>query len=198
MALQNTLRSRGLWESVKDGYIPPKRVRSAAQREAKIKNELALEIIYEDLTKVMKDKLKTITSANELFLKLEQMYKVDDEEDEEKLLEMLVEAGEENKMRKSQQLYSKEPSNSQVFNSKKPSNIEVSEPKEPSNIEISNSKEPSNIEVFDSEEPSNIEVSNSDEPNDTGKYTGNISEPPVDFIDNDCLEVEKCFIVSII
>ena len=53
MALQNTLRARGIWESVKDGYIPPKRVRSAAQREAKRKNELALEIIYEDLTEVM-------------------------------------------------------------------------------------------------------------------------------------------------
>ena len=102
MSLQNTLRSRGLWESVKDGYIPPKRVRSAAQNEAKRKNELALEIIYEDLTKAMKDKLKTITSAKELLLRLEQMYKVDDKEDEERLLEMLVEADEETKMRKSQ------------------------------------------------------------------------------------------------
>ena len=92
MGLQNTLRSRGLWESVKDGYIPPKRVRSAAQREPIRKNELALKIIYEDLAKAMKEKLKTITSAKELLLRLEQMYKVDDEEDEEKLLEMLVEA----------------------------------------------------------------------------------------------------------
>ena len=71
MALQNTLRSRGLWESVKDGYIPPKRVRSATQREARRKNELALEIIYEDLTEAMKKKLKTITSAKELLPKLE-------------------------------------------------------------------------------------------------------------------------------
>ena len=102
IALKNTLRSKGIWESVKDGYIPPKRVRSATQREAKRKNELALEIIYEDLTKAMKDKLKTITSTKELLLRLEQIYKVDDEEDEEKLLEMLVEADEENKMRQSQ------------------------------------------------------------------------------------------------
>ena len=102
MALQNTLQSKGIWELVQDGYIPPKRVRSAAQREAKRKNELALEIIYEDLTKPMKGKLKTITSAKELLLRLEQMYKVDDEEDEEKLLEMLVEVYEENRMRQSQ------------------------------------------------------------------------------------------------
>ena len=39
MALQNTLRARGIWESVKDGYIPPKRVRSVAQKEAKRKND---------------------------------------------------------------------------------------------------------------------------------------------------------------
>ena len=121
----------------------------SSTKGSKRNNELALEIIYEDLTKVMKDKLKTITSAKELLLRLEQIYKVDDEEDEEKLLEMIVEANEENKMRKSQQ--------------------------------------------FKSEEPSNIEVSNSDEPSSTGKYTGNISEPPVDFIENDCSKVEKCF-----
>ena len=41
---------------------------------------------------------------------------------------MLVEADEENKMRKSQ-----------VFNSKEPSNIEVFDSEEPSNIEVSNS-----------------------------------------------------------
>ena len=87
-------------------------MRLATQREARRKNELALEIIYEDRTEAMKKKLKTITSTKELLPKLEQMYKVDDEEDEERLLEMLVQADEENKMRKSQQLYSKEPSNS--------------------------------------------------------------------------------------
>ena len=33
----------------------------------------------------------------------------------------------------------------------------------------------------------------SEEPSNTGKYTGNISKPPVDFIENDCSKVEKCF-----
>ena len=76
------------------------------------------------------------------------MYKVDDEEDEERLLEMLVEVDRENRMRRLLQ--------------------------------------------FDFKEPSNIEVSNSDEPSDTGKYTGNVSEPPVDFIENDCSK-DECF-----
>ena len=84
-------------ETVKDGYIPPKRVRSAAQKEAKRNNALALEIIQKELSKAMRDKMKTITSAKELLLILEQIYKVDDEEDEEKLLEMLMEADGENK-----------------------------------------------------------------------------------------------------
>ena len=142
MVLQNTLPSIGIWESVKDGYIPPKRVRSAAQKEAKRNNALALEIIQKELSKAMRDKMKTITSANELLLSFEQIYKEDDEEDEEKLLEMLMEADAENKMRQSQQ--------------------------------------------FDSEEPRNTEMTNSKEPNNTGKYTGNISKPLVDFIENDC------------
>ena len=44
--------------------------------------------------------------------------------------------------------------------------------------------------MSDSKEPSNIEVSNSYEPSDTGKYAGNISETPIDFINNDCSKVE--------
>ena len=54
-------------------------------------------------------------------------------------------------------------------------------------------EEPSNTGMTDSEEPSNIEMSDSEEPSNTGKYTGNISKPPVDFIENDCSKVEKCF-----
>ena len=75
MGLQNHLRYIGIWESVKDGYIPPKRVKLAAQKEAKRNNALALEIIQKDLSKAMRDKMKTITSAKELLLSLEQIYK---------------------------------------------------------------------------------------------------------------------------
>ena len=59
----------------------------------------------------MRDKMKTITSAKELWLSLEQIYKEDDEEDEEKLMKMVLETEIENKMRQSQQLESEEPSN---------------------------------------------------------------------------------------
>jgi len=82
--------------------------------------------------------MKTITSAKELWISLEQIYKEDDEEDEEKLMEMVLETETENKMRQSQQLESEEPSN-------------------------------------------------------TGKYIGNISKPPIDFIEKDCSNVERCF-----
>jgi hypothetical protein len=44
---------------VKDGYIPPKRVRLAAQKEAKKNNALALEIIQKELSKTMRNKMKT-------------------------------------------------------------------------------------------------------------------------------------------
>ena len=110
----------------------------SSTNEAKRSNALALEIIQKNLSKAMRDKMKTITSTKELLLSLEQIYKEDDEEDEEKLMEMLLEAKAENKMRQSQQLESEEPSNA-------------------------------------------------------GKYTGNISKPPVDFIEKDCSKVEMCF-----
>ena len=51
MTLQNQLRHISIRESVKDGYIPPKRVRSVAQKEAKRNNALALEIIQKELSK---------------------------------------------------------------------------------------------------------------------------------------------------
>ena len=54
----------------------------------------------------MRDKMKTITSVKELLLSLEQIYKEDDEEDEEKLMEMVLEAEAKNKMKQSQQLES--------------------------------------------------------------------------------------------
>ena len=64
--LQNFLRHIGVWKSVEDGYIPPKQVKSAAQKEAKRNNALALEIIQRNLSKAMRDKMKTITSTKEL------------------------------------------------------------------------------------------------------------------------------------
>jgi len=36
-------------------------------------------------------------------------------------------------------------------------------------------------------------MSDSEEPSNTGKYICNISKPPVDFVENDCPKIEKCF-----
>jgi len=43
--MQKQFQSKGVWKSVKDGYIPPKWVKSATQKETKKNNALALEII---------------------------------------------------------------------------------------------------------------------------------------------------------
>ena len=102
MDMKSCLQSTGVWKSVVDGYTPPKRVKSTTQKEAKRNNALALEIIQKNLSKAMRDKMKTITSAKELWLSLEQMYKEDDEEDDEKLMKMVLETKTENKMRQSQ------------------------------------------------------------------------------------------------
>ena len=65
------LLSTKVWKSVKDGYVPPKRVKSPTQKEAKMNNALALEIIQKHLSKAMRNKMETITSAKELWLSLE-------------------------------------------------------------------------------------------------------------------------------
>jgi hypothetical protein len=45
MNVQRFLQSAGVWKSVVDGYTPLKKVKTAAQKEAKRNNALALEII---------------------------------------------------------------------------------------------------------------------------------------------------------
>ena len=85
--MQKHLQSTDVWKSVVDGYTPPKRVKSAAQKEAKRNNALALEIIQKNLSKAMRNKMKTTTSAKELWLSLEKTYK----EDEGKLIKMIME-----------------------------------------------------------------------------------------------------------
>ena len=145
---------------------PPKKIKTAAQKEVKRSNALALEIIQKNLSEAMKNEMKTITSAKELCLSLEQTFKGD----ERGLVNMMLEDMTDD-MKSEVKGYK---NFIQLLGC-----IGMLEPEKPSNT--------------DSEEPSNIEVSNSDEPNNTGKYTGYISEPPSDFIDNDCLKVEKCF-----
>ena len=85
--MKSCLLLAGVWKSVVDGYTPSKKVKSAAQKEAKRNNALALEIIQKNLSKAIKNKMKTTTSAKEVWLSLEQIYK----EDEAKLIKMILE-----------------------------------------------------------------------------------------------------------
>ena len=91
MNIKSCLQSVGVWKSVIDGYTPPKRVKSATQKEAKRNNALALEIIRKSLSKAMRDQMKIITSAKELWLNLEQIYKENDKESNAKLINMVLE-----------------------------------------------------------------------------------------------------------
>ena len=157
-AIISRLLSAKVWKSVKDGYIPPKRVKSPAQKEAKRNNALALESIQKYLSKAMRNKMETITSAKESWLSLEQTFK----KDERGLVNMILE-DKTNDIKREVKGY------------------------------ITFSQLLIWLGIFDSEEPNNTGMSDSEEPNNTGKYIGNISKPPVDFIEKYCSKVERCF-----
>ena len=89
--MQSFLQSEGVWKSVVNGYTPPKKIKTTAQKEAKRSNELALKIIQRNLSEAMKNEMKSITSAKEVWLRLEQIYKEHDEEGENKLINMVME-----------------------------------------------------------------------------------------------------------
>ena len=91
MNVQRFLQSAGVWKSVVDGYTPPKKTKTTTQKETKRSNALALEIIQRNLSEAMKNEMKTITSAKEVWLSLEQIYKEYDEEGENKLINMIME-----------------------------------------------------------------------------------------------------------
>lgn len=158
--LQNFLQYTGVWKSVVDGYIPSKRVKSTAQKEAKRNNALALEIIQKTLSKAMRNEMKTITSAKEMWLSLEQIYKENDREDDLKSVKMIMEDKSNDIKRQWKKCKSFEELEELVFEVQQLKLKELEELKESSN---------------------------------TGKYTGNISKPPIDFIEKDCSKVERCF-----
>ena len=71
MNVQRFLQSTSVWKSVVDGYTPPKKIKTAAQKEAQRSNALALKIIQRNLSEAMKNEMKSITLAKEVWLKLE-------------------------------------------------------------------------------------------------------------------------------
>ena len=89
--MKSCLQSIGVWKSVVDRYTPLKKVKSAAQKEEKRNNALSLEIIQKNLSKAIKNKMKTTTSTKELWLNLEHIYKENDMDDEIELIKMLIE-----------------------------------------------------------------------------------------------------------
>ena len=135
------LHSAKVWKSVKDGYIPPKRVKSPAQKEARRNNALALKIIQKHLSKAMRNKMETITSAKELWLSLEQTFK----SDERGLVNMILEDKTDDTKRevKGYRTFSQLLIWLGMFDSEEPSNIGMSDSEEPSNTEMSDSEEPS-------------------------------------------------------
>ena len=132
-------------------------MKSVAQKEAKRNNGLALEIIQKTLSKAMRDEMKTITSAKELWLSLEQIYKENDREDDLKYVKMIMEDKSDDIKRRWKKCKSFDELEELVF------------------------------------EVQQLKLEELKELSDTGKYTGNISKPSVDFIENDCSKVEKCY-----
>ncbi len=70
-----TLRTAGteIWNSVVNGYIAPKHVKTMTQKDVKKNNSMATELILESLTDSMKLSIGSYSSAKELWDQLEQL-----------------------------------------------------------------------------------------------------------------------------
>ena len=82
------LEAIGVWKSVVTGYTPPKKVKTSTQKEAKKNNYIAMESILEGLADIQKKKIGKCILAKELWLKLEQYYK---KEEEAEVMELMLE-----------------------------------------------------------------------------------------------------------
>ena len=58
-----------VWKTFVTRYIPPKKVKTSAQKEAKKNNSMAMEAILEGLTDIQKKKIGKCSSAKELWLR---------------------------------------------------------------------------------------------------------------------------------
>ena len=89
--MQVYLKVKGIdvCQSVLIGYTPPKKVKTAAQKEAKKNNSMAMEAILEGLTYIQKKKIGKCNSAKELWLRLEQFYS--NKEQESEVMELMLE-----------------------------------------------------------------------------------------------------------
>lgn len=69
--MKSFLQSEGVWKSVVNGYTASKKIKAATQKEAQRSNALALKIILRNLSEAMKNEMKSIMSAKEVWLKFE-------------------------------------------------------------------------------------------------------------------------------
>ena len=69
-----------VWQSVLTRYTPPKKVKTATQKEAKKNNSMAMEAILKGLKDIQNKKIGKCSSAKELWLILEQLYSNKEEE----------------------------------------------------------------------------------------------------------------------
>ncbi len=73
--MKKTLRaaSSDIWKSVVTGYTAPKQVKTITQKDARKNNSMATEIILEELTDSIKERIGNYSLAKELWVLLEQL-----------------------------------------------------------------------------------------------------------------------------
>jgi hypothetical protein len=87
--METYLKSLGVdvWFSVASGYNALKKPKTAAQKEAKRNNKLAIDTILDGLTDSVKSKVGSCASAKELWDKLQDLYAREEAEEEEEEVE---------------------------------------------------------------------------------------------------------------
>ena len=85
--METYLKSLGVyvWFLVASGYNALKKPKTAAQKEAKRNNKLAIDTILDGLTDLVKSKVGSCASSKEIWDKLQDLYVREDTEEEEEV-----------------------------------------------------------------------------------------------------------------
>ena len=83
-----TLKATGydVWDSVINGYSPPKRARTIAHKNAKRNNTVAMENILKGVTDSVKEKIGQQIFARNLWLNVEHLYSTEGQETKDNLI----------------------------------------------------------------------------------------------------------------
>jgi hypothetical protein len=68
------LEGSKVWQSVENGYIPPTKVKSIPQKDAKKNNSIIMEVILDGLVDSIKVKVGQCILARDIWLELEDLY----------------------------------------------------------------------------------------------------------------------------